>query len=123
MRMSFTTSRVTKHKSWSIYLNRYDDPYFWLYYDHWLTPDTQILRDPSTDDLTHARLLRYTIRLSRKSGRLPRQLVLDIEPRQITSIGHGGSATIYQASYQHRIVAVKKSNLPHLAQCHKVGGF
>jgi len=98
-------------------------PYFWLYYDHWLTPDTQILRDRSTDDPTYARLLRYTIRLSRKSGRLPRQLVLDIEPRQMTPIGHGGSATIYQASYQHQIVAVKKSNLPHLTQCHKVSGF
>ncbi|KAG0707782.1 kinase-like domain-containing protein [Suillus ampliporus] len=80
----------------------------------------EILRDPAIDHATHARLLRYIIRLSRKSGRLPYQLLLDgLDPYQMRVIGQGASATIYTASYNHQAVAVKRSNLPSISQCRK----
>jgi len=119
MKISFTGSEMTKHKSWSIYLKRYLHIYGFI---QRLTLD-QVLRDPSIDDATHARLLKYIIRLARKSGRLPRQLLLDVEPHQMVAVGNGGSATIYRASYKNKIVAVKRSHLPRVAQCRKVSSL
>lgn len=80
----------------------------------------EILRDPSTDHVTHARLLRYIIRLSRKSGCLPCQLRLDgLEPTPMRIVEQGGSATIFTASYNDKAVAIKRSHLPSISQSRK----
>lgn len=80
----------------------------------------ETLREPSTDHITHARLLRYIIRLSRKSGRLPCQLQLDeLEPTPMRIVEQGGSATIFTASYNHQAVAIKRSHLPSISQSRK----
>ncbi|KAG1756801.1 kinase-like domain-containing protein [Suillus paluster] len=79
-----------------------------------------ILRDTAIDHATHARLLRYTIRLSRKSGRLPCQLLLDgVVPHLMRVVGEGGFATIYTASYNHQAVAIKRSHYRAVGQCRK----
>ncbi|KAG1853706.1 kinase-like domain-containing protein [Suillus subalutaceus] len=80
----------------------------------------EILRDPSTDHATHARLLRYIIRLTRKSGCLPCQLRLDgLEPTSMRVVEQGGSATIFTASYNDQAVAIKRSHLPSISQSRK----
>ncbi|OAX44634.1 kinase-like protein [Rhizopogon vinicolor AM-OR11-026] len=79
----------------------------------------EVLRYPSIDAATYARLLRYIIRLSRKSGRLPCQLLLNIGPLQMNLRANGGSAVIYTASYNNRFVAIKRSHLPRLNECRK----
>ncbi|KAG1890978.1 kinase-like domain-containing protein [Suillus subluteus] len=80
----------------------------------------EILRDHATDHATHARLLRYIIRLSRKSGCLPCQLRLDgPEPTPMRVVEQGGSATIFTASYNDKAIAIKRSHLPSISQSRK----
>ncbi|KAJ8583224.1 kinase-like protein [Rhizopogon salebrosus TDB-379] len=81
----------------------------------------EALRNPSIDEATHGRLLRYIIRLSRKSGRLPCQLLLNIAnpPRVDAPVGQGGSATIYKGSYNGGTVAIKKTHFYRVAHAHK----
>jgi hypothetical protein len=119
MKMSFTTSQTAKHKIWSICLKRYSHISGVV---QWLTSDAQALRNPSIDEATHGRLLRYIIRLSRKSGRLPCQLLLNIAnpPRVDAPVGQGGSATIYKGSYKGGTVAIKKTHFYRVAHAHKV---